>query len=70
MAWIRIEKDGLTKKEPGPIEADGENDDAVAPGGVKKGSVEVGEVPEITNKKYQLQNKQKQYLMKLPSPLL
>ena len=69
MTWIRIEKNGLTKKEPGPIEADGENDDAVAPGRVKKGGVEVGKVPE-NSKNHKLKNKRKQELMKLPSPFL
>ena len=38
-------KEGPTEKEPRPIEADSEDDDAVTPGGVKKGCVEVGEVP-------------------------
>ena len=60
MTWIRVEKDGLTKKEPGPIEADCQDDDTVAPGWVKKGGVEVGEVPEfqtaININQYQLIN--------------
>ena len=37
--------DGPTKEEPRSIEADCEDDDAIAPGGIQQGCVQVREVP-------------------------